>query len=498
MSSGPPPHQHRAPAGSGGRSVLADPETSRYCTAGCPHRQGPTEARLEFPTTAAAQVGGYLECVGCPAADGRAEPSGAGPSSVARAVRLVAAGEVERSGAAGVAVRLGRGAGELDADLRAELGVGLLALARAERVRTARVLLECTALPVAAVAAAAGFGSARQLGATLWSVTGASPQALRAAARPCGEAVGRHRSELIDGPGTVLDLPLPFRPPLLPDSLFGHLAATAVPGVEEWRDGAYRRTLRLPHGWAVVTLHPPAPGITSVPCRLRLSDLRDLRPAVAACRFLLDLDADPQTVDGDLSADPALAPLVAAGPGRRVPRTVDGHELALRAVLGQQVSTAAARTHAGRLVRTHGAPVPDPDGGLTHLFPDAATLRGLDPQALALPTARRRTVAALLDALTGGALDPHRGADPATVRGQLTALPGVGPWTAGTVLMRALGDDDVFLEHDLGIRSAADRLGLPRTPGALRGRAVQWSPWRSYAVQHLWATGEHAVNTLPG
>jgi AraC family transcriptional regulator of adaptative response / DNA-3-methyladenine glycosylase II len=176
---------------------------------------------------------------------------------------------------------------------------------------------------------------------------------------------------------------------------------------------------------------------------------------------------------------------------------VEGHELALRAVLGQQVSTAAARTHAGRLVLAHGEPVPDPDGGLTRLFPDAATLRGLDPDALALPTARRRTVAALLDALAGGTLDPHPGAHPGAVRDRLTALPGVGPWTAGTVLMRALGDDDVLLEHDLGIRFAADRLGLPRTPGALRRRAERWSPWRSYAVQHLWATGVHAVNSLP-
>nr|WP_281256939.1 AlkA N-terminal domain-containing protein [Kineococcus xinjiangensis] len=309
------------------------------------------------------------------------------------------------------------------------------------------------------------------------------------------------------GPVAVA-LDLPFRPPLSPDGLFGHLAATAVPGVEEWRDGAYRRTLRLPHGTGTATLRPPAAGASTLSCRLVLADARDEGAAVARCRFLLDLDADPVAVDGALRADEVLRPLVDAVPGRRVPRTVDPAELLLRAVLGQQVSTAAARTHAARLVRAHGEEVVDDEGGLTHLFPAPEALRALDPAALALPAARRATVLAVVAALcadgpSAGALglgDATAGGagEPAAVRARLEALPGVGPWTAGVVAMRALGDPDAFLPGDLGVRQAARRLGLPEAPGALTRRAQGWRPWRAYAVQHLWATGDHPVNRLPG
>ena len=292
----------------------------------------------------------------------------------------------------------------------------------------------------------------------------------------------------------VLSVRLPFRAPLWPDNLFGHLAATAVPGVEEWRDGAYRRTLRLPHGPGIVAL---TPGPTHVGCRLTLTDLRDLPAAIARCRRLLDLDADPEAVDAALSTDPVLAPLVAKAPGRRVPRTVDEQELALRAVLGQQVSTAAARTHAGRLVAALGEPVVDPYGGLTHLFPLPAAVAELDPAQLALPHARRATLLGLARALAAGDVDLSPGADRDRSRAQLAALPGLGPWTVATIAMRALGDPDAFLAADLGVKLAARALGLPETPGALTRRAQLWRPWRAYAVQHLWATGDHPVNTLP-
>jgi AraC family transcriptional regulator, regulatory protein of adaptative response / DNA-3-methyladenine glycosylase II len=292
----------------------------------------------------------------------------------------------------------------------------------------------------------------------------------------------------------VVDTDLPFRPPLLPDNLFGHLVATAVPGVEEWRDGAYRCTLRLPHGPAVVALRP---GAAAVGCRALLSDARDAEAAVARCRWLLDLDVDPVAVDAALGADPVLAPLVAAHPGRRVPRVPEPADFAVRAVLGQQVSTAAARTHAGRLVAAHGEPVPDPEGGLTHLFPPPEVLAEVDPSTLALPTARQLTVVRIARALADGlALGP--GCDWAAARAALTAMPGIGPWTVETIAMRALGDPDAFLPSDLGVRYAAERLGLPVAPGALARRAQVWRPWRAYAVQHLWATGVHAVNQLPG
>lgn len=292
----------------------------------------------------------------------------------------------------------------------------------------------------------------------------------------------------------ILDVRLPFRRPLCPDNLFGHLAATAVPGVEEWREGAYRRTLRLPHASGIVALRP---GPDHIGCRLTLGDLRDLAVAISRCRWLLDLDADPVAVDEQLGADRYLAPLVAAHPGRRVPRTVDPAELAVRAVLGQQVSTAAARTHAARLVTVHGDAIDDPDGGLTHLFPDPAILAGLDPATLALPRSRRATLTTLVAALASGDIDLGPATAWEDARRQLMALPGFGPWTVETIAMRALGDPDAFLAGDLGVVRAARKLGLPSTPAALAAVSEVWRPWRAYAVQHLWATGEHAVNRLP-
>jgi AraC family transcriptional regulator of adaptative response / DNA-3-methyladenine glycosylase II len=294
-------------------------------------------------------------------------------------------------------------------------------------------------------------------------------------------------------PGT-LSIRLPFQAPLCPDNLFGHLATAAVPGVEEWREGAYRRTLRLPHGTGIVSLRPMP---DHVACRLWLSDSRDRSIAVDRCRRLLDLDADPVAVDGLLSADPLLAPLVAKSPGRRVPRTVDAAELAVRAVLGQQVSTAAARTLAARLCAAHGEPVADPEGELTHLFPDAAALAELDPAALAMPQTRRNTLIGLVRGLASGEIDLSPGDDWERARAQLAALPGFGPWTIEIIAMRGLGDPDAFVPGDLGVRLAARELGLPGTPAALTRHAAGWRPWRAYAVQYLWGSGEHPTNRMP-
>lgn len=192
-----------------------------------------------------------------------------------------------------------------------------------------------------------------------------------------------------------------------------------------------------------------------------------------------------------------LAPLVDKAPGRRVPRTVDEAEFAVRAVLGQQVSTAAARTHAARLVTAHGEPVHDPEGGLTHLFPSARSLAALDPESLAMPRTRRTTFTTLVAQLADDTLHLGVESDWAETRAQLLALPGFGPWTVDAIAMRALGDPDAFLPTDLGVRRAAQELGLPSTPAALTARAAAWRPWRAYAVQYLWATDSHPINFLP-
>ncbi|GLZ08977.1 DNA-3-methyladenine glycosylase [Actinomadura sp. NBRC 104412] len=469
--------------------------TGIYCRPSCPAVPPKPENMRFYPSAAAAQQAGFRACKRC-----RPDASPGSPEwnhradVVARAMRLIAEGVVDREGVPGLAARLGYSTRQIERQLGAELGAGPLALARAQRAQTARLLIETSALPMSEVAFAAGFASIRAFNDTVREVFALTPTELR-------DRVAKGRPPA--GSGT-LSLRLPFRTPLCPDNLFGHLAATAVPGVEEWRDGAYRRTMRLPHGHAVVALRPHP---DHVACALTLTDLRDLTTAISRCRRLLDLDADPAAVDDLLRADPVLAPLVDKAPGRRVPRTVDPAEFAVRAVLGQQVSTAAARTHAARLVVAHGEPVTDPGtglaapdhghGGLTHLFPTAAALAETDPLTLAFPRTRRVTFAALVTALAAGEIDLGAGGDWDEARAKLAALPGIGPWTVETIAMRALGDPDAFVPTDLGIRAAAHELGLPSTPAALTRRAAAWRPWRAYAVQYLWATGDHAINRLP-
>lgn len=501
--------------------------TRIYCRPSCPALPPKPENMVFHPSAAACQQAGFRACKRC-----RPDTSPGSPQwnhradVVARAMRLIADGVVDREGVPGLAARLGYSARQVERQLLAELGAGPLALARAQRAQTARVLIETTGLPMAQAAFAAGFASVRSFNETVREVFALSPTELRARTVrvPRGASVARTapvaRAASVAGtapvdsavpvdrtapeagpvpaaraaaPGT-LALRLPFRAPLNPDNLFGHLAATAVPGVEEWRDGAYRRTLRLPHGHGIVALTPRPDHIG---CRLTLTDLRDLTVAISRCRRLLDLDADPEAVDGHLRTDPVLAPLVDKAPGRRVPRTVDEAEFAVRAVLGQQVSTAAARTLAGRLAAAHGEPVTDPEGGLSHLFPSVEALAETDPETLAMPGTRRTTFTTLVRQLADGSLHLGVDSDWSETRAQLLALPGFGPWTADVVTMRGLGDPDAFLPTDLGIRKAAAALGLPSTPAAFTARAAAWRPWRAYAVQYLWATDDHPINFRP-
>lgn len=465
--------------------------TGIYCRPSCPAVPPKVENMTFLPSAAACQQGGYRACKRCRPDTSPGSPEwNARADAVARAMRLIQDGVVDREGVPGLASRLGYSARQVERQLGAELGAGPLALARAQRAQTARLLIETSGLPMGDIAFAAGFSSIRTFNDTVREVFALAPSELRAKAAGRGPGPGAGSAQV---PGTI-SLRLPFRAPLTPDNLFGHLAATAVPGVEEWRAGAYRRTLRLPYGTGVVSLTPRPDHIG---CRLALTDLRDLTIAISRCRRLLDLDADPEAVDEQLRADPLLAPLVAKAPGRRVPRTVDAEEFAVRAVLGQQVSTAAARTHAARLVRALGEPVTDPEGGLTHLFPSPQALAGLDPESLALPRSRRTTFTTLVSALADGSLPLGIDSDWEAARARLGALPGFGPWTTEIIAMRALGDPDAFIPADLGIRRAAKGLGLPFTPAALTARAARWRPWRAYAVQYLWATEDHAINVLP-
>jgi AraC family transcriptional regulator of adaptative response / DNA-3-methyladenine glycosylase II len=456
--------------------------TGVYCRPSCPARTPKREHVRFYPSAAACQQAGFRACKRCrpDATPGSPEWNSRG-DVVARAMRLIADGLIDRAGVPGLAAALGYSVRQLQRLLVAELGAGPLALARAQRAQAARTLIETSTLPMTEVAFAAGFDSIRQFNATVHAVFAMTPTELRRRAARGGSSTG----------ASNLRLKLSFRRPLCPENLFGHLAATAIPGVEEIRGGTYRRTLRLPFGVGIVELTPE---IEQVVCRLRLTDLRDLSAAIARSRWLLDLDADPLAIDGLLAKDPRLAALIIRAPGRRVPRTVDGGEMAVRAVLGQQISTAAARTHAARLAERHGEPVSDPDGGLSRVFPLPEALSDVE---LAMPAGRRATVRALLDALRSGELDLSPGGDRERARSALEALPGIGPWTSEVVAMRALGDPDAFPVTDLGVRRGAESLGLPGARSALVAYAERWRPWRAYAVQHLWGATRHPINDWP-
>ncbi|WP_305764378.1 AlkA N-terminal domain-containing protein [Blastococcus tunisiensis] len=455
--------------------------TGIYCRPSCPARTPLARNVTFFSTAAAAQGAGFRACRRCrpdavpgsPEWDVRADV-------VARAMRLIADGEVERSGVPGLAARLGYSERQLHRLLVAELGVGPLALARAQRARTARVLVETTDLPMADVAFAAGFASIRQFNETVREVFATTPTELR-----------RTRRGSDGGAPGWLTLRLAARAPYEAAEVLLFLGAHAVPGLEEWDGTTFSRVLDLPHGAAVVRLSPAPGGGTGVVARLRLAELRDLGAAVSRCRRMLDLDADPAAVDDVLGADPALAPLVAAAPGRRVPASPDADELAVRAVLGQQVSVAGARTLTARLLRA-GAPLAEPVGTLTHAFPRPAALADADLGEVGLTGARRRTVAALATALASGAIALDPGADREEAGRALLAVPGIGPWTAALVGLRGLADPDVWLPGDLALRKSLAALGSSDADAATR-----WRPWRSYAVLHLWALAVPALFTRP-
>ncbi len=463
---------------------VAVTSTGIYCRPSCP-AVTPKRPNVRFyPTAATAQREGFRACKRCrpdtvpgsPEWDVRAD-------AVGRAMRLIADGVVDREGVAGLARRLCYTERHLHRLLAAEVGAGPLALARARRAHTARLLIETTDLPISEVAFAAGFASIRQFNDTVREVFATTPRGLRRVRGRDGESVRGG-----------ISLRLPFRVPFDAGYVLRFLGDRAVPGAEEFSDGTYRRTLRLPHGAGTAAL---SEGGDHVRCVLRLEDLRDLGSAVQRCRRLLDLDADPVAVTETLGTDPVLAPLVGCSPGLRVPGSVDGAELALRAVLGQQVSVAAARTLAGRLVARRGGPLPEslaePDRGLTHLFPQPGAVAEIEAADLAVPAARREALRNLALALAGGRISLDPGSDREEAHRELLSLRGVGPWTATYIAMRALGDPDAFPTTDLGVRRAVRRLGGTEDAAGLAALAEGWRPWRAYAAQHLWASLEKAT-----
>ncbi len=449
--------------------------TGIYCRPSCPARTPHRQNVRFFASAAAAQAAGFRACKRCRPDAAPGSPEWDRRSDiVGRAMRLIADGVVDREGVPGLARRLGYTERHVHRELVAVLGAGPLALARAQRAQTARVLLETTGLPITEVAFAAGFGSVRQFNDTVVEVFATTPSGLRSRARRDGRQPD----------SGAIALRLPYRAPLDASGLITFLAPRVVPGIEEVRDRVYRRSMRLPHGPGIVELEPVDGYVRA---SFRLDDLRDLAAAVQRSRNLLDLDSDPVAVVDALGGDAVVGPLVRLAPGRRVPGHVDAHELAVRAVLGQQVSLAGAATLAGRLTAAYGEPLERPAGSVTHLFPSAVALAAADPGQLPMPASRRRALRSLAGALADEVVVVDPGADREQARARLMALPGIGSWTTEYIAMRALRDPDAFPEADLGIRYALADLGQDGRPAAAARVAERWRPYRAYAAQHLWA-----------
>ncbi len=454
--------------------------TRIYCRPSCPARTPSLLGVTFYASAATAQAGGFRACKRCLPDSVPGSPEWSPRSDVvARAVRLIHDGVVEREGVNGLARRLHYSSRHLHRLLQHELGVGPLELARAERARVARVLLETTDLPMSDVAFGSGFGSLRQFNDTIREVFAVTPSDLRKRRRP---PIAQQGS---------ISLRLAYRPPLNVPSLFGHLIATGVPGVERWDGTTFHRVVVLHHGRAIIGLTPDDGFIR---LDAQLDDLRDLMSLVTRCRQLLDLDADPTQIGQDLARDELLRPLLEAAPGRRLPGAMNGEEMVLRAVLGQQVSTKSAATIAGRLAAALGVPTGRTD--LPTAFPTAEAIAAAPDALLAMPVTRRNTLRAVATLLASGEMDVSPGADRAEVRRVLGQVRGIGPWTVGVVAMRGLADPDEPLLSDLGVVNAAKHLGLMNAR-ALATRSEAWRPWRSYAVQYLWATSDHPVNSLP-
>lgn len=469
-----------------GQFVTAVRSTGIYCRPSCPARTPKPGNVTFYPTSAAAHEAGYRACKRClpEAAPGSPEWNLRGDVA-GRAMRLIADGVVEREGVPGLAARLGYSPRHLTRLLTAELGAGPLALARAQRAHTARMLLVATDLPASDVAFSAGFASVRQFNDTVREVFGMSPIELRARRARAGGAAARGAGGASTGAATpgAIELVLPHRGPLDADGLFAWMAARAVTGVESVTAHSFARTIRLPGGPAWFSLRLDEAG--RVRLSARLTHLSDLPVLVARARRLFDLDADPLAVDAALSEHPELAPLVARVPGIRVPGAADPHEMLIRAMIGQQITVSAATTALSTLTDALGERV-DGFGAHDRLFPTMAAIAEHGAEVLRGPAARIRAITGAAAALAHGSLVLTTGDDRVAQRAALLAMPGIGAWTADYVRMRVLGDPDITLPGDVAVRAGAAASGIPGDLRGFEAWAARTAPWRSYATAHLW------------
>nr|WP_022872688.1 AlkA N-terminal domain-containing protein [Nesterenkonia alba] len=499
-----------------GQFFFAVSSTGIYCRPSCPARTPKPEHLTFYTTSAAAHEAGYRACKRClPEAVPGTPEWNLRQDLAGRAMRLIREGAMNRGGVQALSDQLGYSPRHIHRSLSAELGAGPLALARAHRAQTARNLLTSTDLSVSDIAFAAGFRSLRQFNDTMREVFDATPGEIRSRSTsgPKGHPPD-HPEAPHPGKGQapiVLSLDLPVREPFDAYEVFGFLAERALPGVEFAQLAedrlVYARTLPLPSGPGAMEVTADGESVRwRLSLRCELTSLADVPNVVATVRRLLDLDADPGAVDAALSEDPALAPLAERTPGIRLPGAADPEEYVTRAIVGQQISVAAARTQLSRLVSQLGTPYESAFTGLTTVFPSPERIlhgvpdpgdpaeRPLDPQRPLRLTARSiRTVRRAAEALVNRELQVHAGIEPETLRSQLTALPGIGEWTAAYLSLRLLNHPDTWMTGDVALVAGGRDLGLiddeTPTPAAhrkLAKHAEAWSPWRSYAAMHLW------------
>jgi AraC family transcriptional regulator, regulatory protein of adaptative response / DNA-3-methyladenine glycosylase II len=465
-----------------GRFFTAVKTTGVYCRPVCPARTPRSENVAFYPTAAAAQEAGFRPCLRCRPETAPDLGAWRGTSNtVSRALALIELGALDEGSVDVLAERLGVGERQLRRLCRQHLGVSPVAVAQTRRVLLAKQLIHETGLPMTEIAFAAGFGSVRRFNETFQRLFGRAPCALR-----------RGRSRPIDaGASGDISLRLPYQPPYDWPAMLEFLRLRAIPGIERVDASCYARTIELDGRQGIVCVRPDAGH--ALRATIRFPALSALPAIIARLRRVFDLAADPLPIASHLARDPALAPLVAARPGLRVPGAWDGFELAMRAVLGQQIAVPAAVRLAGRLVARHGPPLAEPDGDLTHLFPRPEALARVDLAALGMPRSRAATLSAVAAAVLA---DPDmfrtsRGLDEAV--GRLLSIRGVGAWTAHYIALRQLREPDAFPADDAGLRRAVAGLdGRLRSSRELVERAARWRPWRAYAAQHLWASSRTA------
>jgi AraC family transcriptional regulator of adaptative response / DNA-3-methyladenine glycosylase II len=462
-----------------GRLFVGVKTTGIYCRPICPARTPKRENVTFFASAAAAQEAGFRPCLRCrPESSPDCGAWRGASNTVTQALRLIEAGALDQTDVEGLADRVGVGERQLRRLFRQHLGASPVAVAQTRRVLLAKQLIHETRLPMTEVALASGFSSLRRFNETFQTLYDRPPRA--------GAA-----SET--GAGGEIRLTLAYRAPYDWEAIIGFLGQRAIAGVEHVTPGRYARSIALAGEVGLIAVEPAPRDRLSL--SVRFPKLSALPGLIARVRRIFDLTADPERIGAHLSKDPDLAPRIAARPGLRVPGAWDGFELAVRAILGQQISVGAATALAGRIVAEYGRPLPadlaSVEPGLTHAFPSAERLAGVDLSTLPMPRARSSALEALGKAAAADpALFEPRGGPEAAISA-LTALPGVGEWTAQYIAMRALREPDAFPAADVGLlRALLDEAGSRPTPAALLARAEAWRPWRAYAALQLWTTPE--------